>query len=355
MATIKLIQSIEAFRDLRAEWESLVCQNVSARAFQRYDWNYIYWTTVHVKKHPQDSLFILRVTRDGHDELAIFPFYVSASGCLKFISAGYADYLDVICKAHTENWNGFYNDVAKYIRESSLIKTIQLDKLPSDSELLAYFGAFFPAAEIRRQYAYSFIGLKKANDISAAFSHLTSKERSYLRSLLKKSNGLKYRLFSRNAGDSCPVSDMKELRDRLVATGARTSAAVPDEMLDFIKDIYDLGLCELVALIDDCGRFLLLSTRLVNDGKVNFWLVMHSVSSLTSVADARYIDEKIKEGDCLFDWGIGAYSYKIGTFRPFVSNVFCLKVESFGLLQLCRAVKQLVKKYIKRVVLKRCV
>ena len=60
---------------------------------------------------------------------------------------------------------------------------------------------------------------------------------------------------------------------------------------------------------------------------INFWVVLYDAAGMTTAVDARYMAERSLSADRVFDFGIGAYSYKLGTFRPLVEHVYSLVVR----------------------------
>lgn len=351
MATIKLIESEEEFAQLKPEWDELVAGNPSFRVFQTFDWVWSVWVHWHKKLRPSDRLFIIHATRDRHPEKALFPFCLTSDGTLEFISSAYSDLSDAIYKSHTDNWDSFYCDVAKYIQEDSRVKSLSLTKLNEGSELLNFFSVCFPRACVQRQYPYSYLEVGRGEELSASLGHLNSKERSYVRSLLKKGSELQFEIYAKAMGMPFPRTEILELRDHMVSTGARQLVAVPNESVDCMEAAYEKGLCEVAVLKDERGVFHLASYRLLLGRHVNFWMVLYREGSLTTVADAKYMAAKIVDGDYLFDWGIGVYAYKLGTFRPRVGNVYHLTVHpkrfKWFLTDFKEAAKTVARRYLR--------
>lgn len=347
MATINLIETEEKLLLLKEEWDALVAANPMARVFQTFDWNIAMWSIYHRRMTPGGRLYVINAVREGHDEKAIFPFWLDNKGVLRFISSAYSDMCDAVYAQHTGNWDNFYCDVAKFILDDKRVKSLALSKLVEGSEILDYFGVCFPDVEIKRQFPFSYLPVAKSDNISDALGHLTSKERSYIRSLLKKHPEFDFKIFSKSTGDAFPRAGIVELRDDMVKAGKRVLTAVPDVSIDCMEAVYEKGLCEVAVLSNESGRFELASYRVKNGNIINFWMVLYRDGALTTEVDARYIAQKAVERDYIYDWGIGVYAYKLGTFRPLVSNVFTLETKTYSVANLLRDVKSVVKGYVK--------
>lgn len=350
MATIKVIRDKEEFAGLRDEWESLLGTRRDTRVFQSFDWNWEVWQRYHGTMRPQESLFILRVTRDGHpNEKAIFPFYLDDHGVLRLIGYMMADVLDCIVPDHADNWHILFADVVSFLREQKEVKGICFDKVEANSELLLYFGTYWPDALIARQETYSYFHTDQGKDVSAQFPHLPSKDRSYLRSLFKKHVGLEYVLFSKEGGSAYPREKILRLRDWMVSQKMRLYDACPDVFIDVMGGLFDVGLCEVACLVDEAGEFSLMSYRLVSGSHINYWLVLYKDGALTTICDVEYIAHKAAAGAFIHDFGIGAYSYKLGTFRPLLGHLYQLKDRPNTLKSLVIDFYWLLRRYVKAV------
>ncbi len=348
---IKILSSIEEASSLKGAWNLMVGKNPHLRLFQSFDWNYRLWTEYYAKRFPDSRLFVLVATRDGHDdEKAILPLFVDGNKTLRFIGDQYADSLDMVSPAHTNNWHSLMKDIVEFLGKSDMFDSVSLEKMPGNSELLQYLGVYYKKdrAVLRRSTSISHVVVADPTDISTAFPQLNSKERSYLRSILKKNGKSEFIIYSKKNGDDYPKREITELRDWLVEHGERDSTALPDELIDIMGGLYDDGRCELAVCKID-GKWDLASYRLIDTDPqhVIFWVVLHRNPQLTTVADVNYILAKAKEGLRIFDFGTGAYSYKMGTFRPAVSNVYDFETRKPTWREFVRDVKDILRVYVK--------
>lgn len=349
MATIKIVRTEEEFLALKPKWDSLTGRGaVDNRVFQTFDWNYGVWTIYHRRLRPTDRLYILHAIRDGHQgEEAIFPFCLSKEGRLEFIASNYSDVLDVVYAKGDVNWHILFADVARFLIEQPDIKSIQLCKMDGTSDLVNYWGCYLKNVEIHQEYAYSFLKLSQAADLPAALKHLPSKDRSYIRVLLKNHDQLCFKIYAKARGNEYPGAVVRQLRDAMVTAGTRTYSSVPDEALECMAYVYGMGLCEVSVLTDSKGDARIAAFRVLSGRHINFWVVLYSDAKLVTQCDAMYMSEKLKKGEYTFDWGIGVYSYKLGTFRPEVRQLYTLKSGPRTARRFCGDMGMIVRSYVR--------
>lgn len=348
MANFRIIRTSEEFRTLEMRWNELFSGNDKHRFFQDFQWNFGIWTRL--GRNDRDQLFIIHATRDGHEEELILPTYLDSQGVLRYIGEQYSDVLGPICLTHQGNWHTFFKDLIRFIEDQVQICDVRLVKMEADSEFLQFLSVYYKkhAAMIAPTNTYSYLSTRKGEDLSSAFSHLNSKERSYLRSLVKKYDDCSFLVLSKSRGDVYPVGKIQALRDWMVENGQRNMDALPDALIDLAGEFYDRGQCEL-AVYEKDNEFELVSYRLFDrrDGYINFWIVIYKDPQMPTAADVRYILETIPNGNHTYDFGTGAYSYKLGTFRPHVRQIygFFTKRRTWGSLE--NDMKNILRFYVK--------
>ena len=348
MATITVIDNEEAFLDLRPEWDALVAANPKLRVFQTFDWCFEGWIRCYAWR-PGASLFIVRAVRENHEEKAIFPFWLDGKGRLAFLMGQFSDVCDAIYAQHDSNWHLFYNDVIEFLLRDKRVRSIALSHLEADSECLAYFGVLWPHARVTRMDAYSFLSLKRQQDFPEGLGFLSPSDRSRLRKLLAQSTTQTFQLFSRENNNSFPRAELLALRQRMCDEKLRVPAFFPLEAFEVVSHMYEVGLCEIEAFVNADGSFEAAAFRLCNQQKshINFWIMLYRNPRDTTLLSVRYMAEKLKERDSIFDFGTGAYSYKLGTFRPRVVHLFAVCDAPETLRWFVRDIEMLLRKYVK--------
>ena len=349
MATIRIIKDIEGFKELKPLWESLYSANQRLSIFQSYEWNMNAWVYDHATRFPEDSLYIIYAVQEGRDRReAILPLCISNDGILHFIGQMMADILDAITPEHKDCWNGFYADIVHFLRAQRDVIDISFYKLDAESDVLNYFGVYWPNAKIEHQDSYSYFAAPQSDGvISEVFWHLTSSERSELKRILAKAKGFSFEILSRMNGNPYPQKELLSLRDWMVENGLRSKYACPDVFIHCMKALYETGLCELSCMYDIDGDLAYAAYRLVSHKQVIFWLVLYKNKLLTSVGDIKYMLAKSCEGSLLFNFGTGAYTYKLRTFRPFARHLYSLKGHPLTYINFLQDEISLAKKYVK--------
>ncbi len=316
---IQILETIEAFEGLKGIWKRL---ETSGRIFQTFDWCFFAWKNYYISG--VEKLWILVWQRDGGTDCVIFPWFIDAKGCLRFIMDTHSDALDAVYEHNGINRALCYKEVAEAIRAEPRIHSCHFQKLCGDSECLHYLGVYLPAPMIYRDNAYSYFALPQSNDVISQMTHMRTKDRAVVKSFARKSAQYDYHVYSLDQGVAFPEVAIIQMRAQLLAHTARTIVFLPDELLVFSRDIYNRKMCE-IATLEQNGQIVALSFRLCHRDRLLSWLFLYTDPHATTLLDARYLVEKAKTGAYLYDFGVGVYDYKIGNFRPNVEVTFSLR------------------------------
>lgn len=354
MATFELFDTDEKLLSLKGRWEEILAQKCKASVFQTFEWNYYGWKVVESKKYPKARPYVLYVKRDGHDmQRAILPFRLDSDGVLRFLCTSLTDVQDAIVPSHDDNWSVFFTDIAKYVIGLPEIKGFDLTKLEASSEMLTYLGVNMPNGEISKYDAHSILKLGNAKELSQLFKHIDSKGRSYIRSLIHSHENLEFRVYD-DPSVKFPFEQIVKLRDYMVASGKRSATACTDEAIHFMETLYQVGLCEIATLIDSRNEFCLVQFQPKMGSRIVFWIVLYKEGKMVSAANAKYMAYKTAcSKEVVFDFGTGAYSYKLGTFRPEVIHLFAFRkavAKSPTIVDFLREEYHLLRRYSKGLV-----
>ena len=348
MSQIKVIRTLDELEALKPTWDRLFAANHRLRVFQTYDWNRIVWENYHLVESPDETLYVIHAVHDGKYKYeTILPFCRTGKGQLRFIGYMMADVLDAISPAHSDNWHVFYAEIIDFLTNRSDIADVQLWKMESDSEVLLYFGVHWPNVSIHYQDSYSYFYAAQDATFEDAFSHLSSSGRSKLRRISGKFPDLTLKIYSKRCGSEYPRDQIKKLRDWMIANDLRVYAACPDSYLNSMEALYAQGLCEVSVLESEDGEFQYAGFRLLICNHIVFWVVLYRDARMTSVANVRYFVEKVREGAYCYDFGTGAYSYKLITFRPMVGHLYSISVHPLNLRNFLFDTMTLLRRYVK--------
>lgn len=348
MAQIKIIRSEEGLQELKPEWDTICASQEDVRVFQTFEWNYNGWIHYQTKHYEGCQLFVLHATRDGHpDQRLILPFCRFRDGRVEFIAQMISDVVDAVVPVHQDNWNNFYADIIEFLNASQEVESISFIHVTGSSEFVKYLMVYGKRLKMVRMDSYSYLCVRKTDSFSASLVHMTSKERSYVKSLLGKTFDGNYRVLSRAAGDVFPQTELLRLRDWMCKAGLRDIRFFPDEMLEFIGGVYNDGFCEIAVIEQDDGALDAASFRIFQKSHINFWVVFYKEVQLTTLLDCKYMAEKAACGDYVFDFGTGAYKYKLGTFRPLVDTLYRVASEHMDFWGLLRDFRHIIRVYLR--------
>ena len=353
MSQIKVIRTLDELDALKPVWDRLFVANERLRVFQTYDWNRIVWEKYHQVERPEETLYVIHAVHDGKASCeTILPLCLTRGGILRFIGYMMSDVLDAISPAHLSNWHAFYAKIIEFIKKQEDVSNVSLWKMDAESEVLQYFGVHWPNAHIGYQDSYSYFSAEKGATIEDAFPNLTSSGRSELRRISRGFPEYIFKIYSRRNGLDYPRDQIRKLRDWMIANGLRVYAACPDSYLNSMEALYERGLCEVSVLENEVGEFQYASFRVISHRHIVFWVVFYRDKKMTSVADIRYFQEKAKEDAYCYDFGTGAYHYKLVTFRPRVAHLYSVTGHPLSFRNFMVDAKGLLRLYVKHLLVR---
>lgn len=329
---IDIIDTLDGFSALKPIWEKLE-QNPKLRIFQTYTWCRAAWDEYLSKKN-NNRLWILKWHQDGKDDIVIFPFYIDCRGCLRFILDTHSDACDSVYSEGVVNRYWTYKEAADAIRAHSEIKSVFFQKLPSGSEALDYFPILLLGSVTSRDNAFSWVLSPQSESFISGQVQLRRKDRDRLKAIARKASGLRFDILSIGNRSAFPEDAIKRLRSRMVGWRRSNDTFLSDEMISFINKIYQDGKCEIPVLSDDLGVHVL-AFRLLEGTRINYWVVEYDNPRLVTELYLKYMDAKVKEHGYFFDFGVGAYGYKLGTYRPVLGVTFSIRYSRSIVRQLC--------------------
>ncbi len=311
---IETVQDSAGLESLAAEWNALAA---GAHVCCSHAWCTAAWECVQGREKGC-RLRVLRWTREGTDEAAIFPFFVDGSGTLRLLGDSFSDAGDALCRGATcRYW--MFKEASDAVRDMPDVRRIHLMKLSGRSPLLDFWSAFWPTCVVYKAPPRTFVDVPRSDDAISALPGLKSKNRARLKALHREVSGMPFRVLSRACGDEFPSGLVERLRATMVASGRRRGDFLADDMTAFARRLFDEGVCEIPVLGDDDGSQAL-AFQMVgsDDGAASSlsWINLDSDPKLLTGLYLRYIEEKSRVAGLRFDFGTGAYAYKLNTFRP---------------------------------------
>ena len=149
--------------------------------------------------------------------------------------------------------------------------------------------------------------------------------------------------------DDFPASEFENLRDDMRATGRRSNGYFNDQSIEFVHHLYMSGRCD-VAMLSRDGHVIAMNVILRTKKRLLSWVFLYSDPRASTALYLKLFCEYNFHPPFVFDFGVGVYSYKIGTFRPFTTVTFSLRYGKGILRQIIEGVGMVLrftKDYIK--------
>ena len=314
---VEIISDNDSFSKLKDVWHKLD-QEPSMRIFQTYQWCRAAWDYV-LSVNPGNKLFIIHWCKG--EESVILPTYLSDNGILRFIADDDSDVCDAVY-AIGNNHHIAYREMAKIILQDERIKGVWLQKMYGESEAANYFGVLLPGSIIGKDNEFSWLEVRGSNDFVASQTHMPSKDRADLKGLLRGAQKYALKVNSRVNSDEFPQAALVSLREGMRQRKIRDDSYLDDRQVAFIRTIYENDGCDIALLFDnDC--VVAANVLLKKGDRVLSWVFLYTDPRMSSALYVKYLSEMTHNRDCIFDFGVGVYSYKIGTFR----NKLCITVS----------------------------
>lgn len=317
---IDIITTEEGLASLRQEWEDLE-RFESVRVFQTYAWCEQTWK--HILSKEQDSkLWILRWFQAGRKDTVIFPFYIDQKATLRFLMDCNSDTCDAVYgECGDRHW--CYKEVADTILNEPMIRTIQFQKLNGDSELLNQLGVFLPATIVYKDNAYSWVKSEQCDDFIVGQRQMRSKDKADLKAIRRKAEKYTLQVLSAEKGDLFPVDEIKYLRSEMLKLRLRKTCPFSDKAIEFIKKVYTENYVDVI-LLREGDEVKALNFVLKKQKNYLSWVFLYTDARTSTSMYVKLLTEWAKEQSLVFDFGVGVYSYKIGTFRPEMALTYSL-------------------------------
>ena len=339
---VEVIRTVDGLSAIEADWRSLEGDNCM-RVFQTYDWCRSAWETYLSKCG--GSLYVICWRRN--EDKIVFPSYIDRKGILRFIADDDSDVCDAVYRGGS-NHHVAYREIAKCIECEKGIKGVWLQKLRPGGEAANYLGVLLPGAVVYRDNAFSWVRLAPPGGFVAAQTHMPSKDRADLKGLVRQAVKYPLKMFSSSSGDAFPMDAVVSLRDAMLRSGRRPSDYLDNPRLDFMRRIYALGLCDVAVLLCE-DAVVAANILLKKGGRVLSWVFLYTDPKASTLLYANCLaGPRAAEGD-VFDFGVGVYGYKIGTFRPELSITLSLRYAK-GFVRKALAVLSADIRFLKDVV-----
>ena len=322
---IKIVDNINELEKIRECWNALYEEDDNCTPFQSFEYNVISWKRFGRKDY---SLFvILYYHNQEKTPCAIFPLCVDLRKCLRFINEDHSDYQTAIIRESAKTDLKMYEEIYELVKNQPNIDRICLNHLRHDDLMIPYLG-HLSFARIYGTESYSYLPIVSSPDDGGfidSLRHLSAKERNRLKNIEKKAVDLSFKMLSIESA-AYPEKEVNELVQTMIKKGIRTTAYFTDNLLGFIKDLYQANVLKIgmVCQGQDIGSISFFYQS--NNGMCIQWIIVYSDKAYNLQAKLKIINSVYENGGGIFNFGRGTYAYKIQHFRPIIQNLFCVDI-----------------------------
>jgi len=318
---IEIINTNDGFDKLKPIWEGLA-SNPKMRIFQTYLWCRAAWDK-YVSADKKNRLWIMRWHQDGKDDQVIFPFFIDGKGCLRFIMDTHSDTLDVVY-AEGFNHHTAFKEAIEAIMAEPQIKSVWLQKMFGEGEALNSFGVQLRGCMVYKDHAFSWLDVKQSDDVIGSFDHMRSKDKADLRAIGRKASKYSMKVLGADKGDAYPEDEILHFRELMLRDTDRNIGFLPDELVKFSREVYEQGGADLVLLYE--GEDLKALNFLLKKGnRYLSWIFLYTDPRTSTSMYVKLMQEMAAKDGFTLDFGVGVYTYKIGTFRPKTANTYSIR------------------------------
>lgn len=343
---VDLITTEEQFKALEPIWRQ-VEQNSRMRIFQTFDWVWNGWNEFQ-KKERGAKLWILKWHQDGKTDVVILPSCIDKNGTLRFIMDIHSDTLDAIY-SEGHNHHQAYKEMVEEIIKNKEIKSVWLQKMFGNGEALNQLGVQIRGGMVYKDHAFSWLDVRQSEDVIGTFEHMRSKDKADLRAIGRKATRYELKVLSNCNGDEFPIDAVLSLKNNMLKNTDREDYFFPETLIKFCQKIYDVNKADIVELWEG-GELKALNFMLKKDNRYLSWIFLYTDPRTSTAMYVKYMAMMAKEMSFVLDFGVGVYTYKIGTFRPNVANTYSIRYgKSWGKHVSCVLAMNLriVKDYLK--------
>jgi hypothetical protein len=124
-------------------------------------------------------------------------------------------------------------------------------------------------------------------------------------------------------GDDFPMNEVHALKAAMLQDGSRLEGFCTQEMIEFIQHVYFSGGTDVVILREG-DEVKALNFVLKKQNRCLSWVFLYTDARTSTSMYVKLLTEWAKKQSLVFDFGVGVYSYKIGTFRPEMALTYSL-------------------------------
>lgn len=303
---VSVIKNKEALLLIKIEWDKIFFEG-EYTIFQSFQFCY---NSLHKKSKP----FIICLENEGEIK-EIWPLeYISNR--LRLINDTHADFCDILSTSESVI-------VQEYLKENNLLGKLRLRNLKQNSNIEKVLNGLSFYTKSTSTY-YTFLSLKQTENFPDNFTHFVYRQRRRLKRILKKYSA-DHKIYVRS-NDKFPIVEVLTLRNKMIEEKIRRKNFLDSDFLDLVKKLYNTNNL-IVSIIKSDDEILGVSLLFKYKNNYSFWVDLYNNKPMANLYHNIFFINKIsQENDAIFNFGRGAYNYKIQNFKPEISKLYELNI-----------------------------
>jgi hypothetical protein len=119
-----------------------------------------------------------------------------------------------------------------------------------------------------------------------------------------------------------PKDKIIQLKKKMILNGVRNSSFLDDNLLLLIENMYNAGKL-LISSIDIDEELSAISLIFKYNNQYSFWVDLYDNKQMINLYhNTLFIKHITEESNAIFNFGRGAYNYKIQNFRPEILELY---------------------------------
>ena len=300
---ISVINKIEDLLLIKEDWDSLL-KDSHCSVFQSF--TYCFQSA----KINNSQLFII-VLEDNEEIIEVWPCEI-INKKLRFINDVHSDFCDILSKTNSYK-------IVQFIKETNHVKGVRFINLKEDSLILNKIRDLSNSV-LNQKIDFSALYLEKTENFPDNFKSFVYRQKRRLKRILKKYSAQHTILTSGN--DPFPFNELIRLREEMISNGSRKKSFLDDDFLDLCNQLYQTNNL-IISKVKVNDKNSAMSLIFKNNNKYSFWVDLYNDMQMMNLYhNTRFIKEITSKESVIFNFGRGAYKYKLQNFNPEVFNLY---------------------------------
>ncbi|MEC9209432.1 MAG: hypothetical protein VX762_03295 [Bacteroidota bacterium] len=257
---------------------------------------------------------------------------------LRFINDTHADFCDILSETDSSL-------IKEHLIANNQIGKLKLKNLTQDARVIKKLKGI-AHLNVHASVNFLVLSLSKTDSFPSNFTHFVYRQKRRLMRILKKFSS-EHLLFN-NKSKVFPKKEILDLRNIMIEKGNRKHSFLDNHFLLLAEQLYNSGLL-IVSVIKIKDNISGISLIFNNENRYSFWVDLFDDQKMINLYhNTLFIKNITENSDATFNFGRGAYDYKVQNYQPEVFGLFELNIFENMLEKVLFQMSQRTKKSIKQ-------